>query len=385
MRQYIFIGILLAAWACGSKGKNQASDLVRLDFSLDTVMVNPGQEILFVNYGLYNSQLSPNKTHLYNFNHTDFSIEKINLDELVFEEKITFSKEGPDGVGNYFRRFLLINDDTLLMSSYEQDGYFGWDTKKIQQLDFKKIGKDGDKLPDGDFLADMITLPGQSHIFYGLVTNWQEKSAALVKFDIKEGIFKKFEVPIFEKTKNFEIEYNDGQMMYGIGTTKFITDAGGKIIIGAEVTNELYELDPATDSLRVHSYQNELTANEKTGKHPAQVGDSKQMESIFKKIQEEISFHPLVWDEDNGVYYRFSHTSVFDENEERPENRPIPAASGAKVYLTILDKDLNKLSESFVPGLNKRPEKHFVKDGKIWIFENIEDEMGFVRLGIEGI
>ncbi|WP_373495751.1 hypothetical protein [Aquiflexum sp.] len=40
------------------------------------------------------------------------------------------------------------------------------------------------------------------------------------------------------------------------------------------------------------------------------------------------------------------------------------------------------MHEIEVPELTKY---HFVKDGKIWIFENNEDEVSFIRLGIEGI
>jgi hypothetical protein len=41
------------------------------------------------------------------------------------------------------------------------------------------------------------------------------------------------------------------------------------------------------------------------------------------------------------------------------------------------------IGESLVPILNKTPGKHFVKGGKIWIFENIDDEMGFIRLSVD--
>ena len=91
---------------------------------------------------------------------------------------------------------------------------------------------------------------------------------------------------------------------------------------------------------------------------------------------------PPRWDEVNEVYYRFSFISVFDDSVEQPENSPIPRASGAKVYLTVYDSDLNMLAESAIPQMKSRPPYHFVKDGKIWIFENIEDEMGFVRIAI---
>ena len=52
----------------------------------------------------------------------------------------------------------------------------------------------------------------------------------------------------------------------------------------------------------------------------------------------------------------------------------------AKVYLTVFDKDLNQIGETSIPQLIKKPAKHFAKDGKIWIYENINDEMRFVVL-----
>lgn len=57
--------------------------------------------------------------------------------------------------------------------------------------------------------------------------------------------------------------------------------------------------------------------------------------------------------------------------------------SGQKCFLSVFDKDFNLIAESLVPDLNKRPDKHFVKDSQIWIFENIDDEMGFIRLSVE--
>jgi len=61
--------------------------------------------------------------------------------------------------------------------------------------------------------------------------------------------------------------------------------------------------------------------------------------------------------------------------------RPNGIGAGAGV-MKVLDKDLNMLGETLVPQLNKKPGKHFAKDGKIWIYENMNDEMGFIRLGM---
>jgi len=52
------------------------------------------------------------------------------------------------------------------------------------------------------------------------------------------------------------------------------------------------------------------------------------------------------------------------------------------VYISIFDEELNLLAESLVPELKASPKRHFIKDGKFWIFENIEDELAFMRLEI---
>jgi hypothetical protein len=97
---------------------------------------------------------------------------------------------------------------------------------------------------------------------------------------------------------------------------------------------------------------------------------------------EEINFLLPVFDEKNKVYYRFSYAMEFDD-EENPDSL-LEEVKNTKVYLSIYDENLHMLRESPIPLLNKKPGHHFVKDGKIWIFENIEDEMGFVRIKVDG-
>ncbi|WP_114748579.1 hypothetical protein [Pleomorphovibrio marinus] len=76
MKQLIFMVLFGFLVACGGSGNGANSDEVRINFSLDMVMVNPGQEILFLNSGLFLAQLSKDKKYLYNFNHPDFPLKR---------------------------------------------------------------------------------------------------------------------------------------------------------------------------------------------------------------------------------------------------------------------------------------------------------------------
>lgn len=87
----------------------------------------------------------------------------------------------------------------------------------------------------------------------------------------------------------------------------------------------------------------------------------------------------------NEVYYRLSQELVYDEDTEPLPHQFLPDPSSAKIYLSVYDKNFNLVAESKIPQLTKRVSRHFAKDGKIWIFENIEDEMGFVRLSISDL
>ena len=71
------------------------------------------------------------------------------------------------------------------------------------------------------------------------------------------------------------------------------------------------------------------------------------------------------WDKDNKCFYRFSYKEY--------DGKTI-------VYLTTLDEGLNQIGETVIPQLIKKPSRHFAKVGKIWIYENINDELGFVRI-----
>lgn len=94
-------------------------------------------------------------------------------------------------------------------------------------------------------------------------------------------------------------------------------------------------------------------------------------------INLEINFRHPIWDSVNQRFYRFSYEILPKENIQDDEEK-----IKSKVYLTILDKDFKVLGETHINELSRYPTTHFFKEGKIWIYENVDDELAFVRLGI---
>lgn len=381
MKNSLILGLFLALASCQSSG-NESGSGQEFDVQLDTVMIHPGEEILFLNWGLGQAKLSPDKKYLYNFNYQEYTIEKIDLDELKFVHKITLDKEGPNGLGANFRNLEIIGHDRFLFCSYGQDNIVNDQGKKMEQFDLGKLGEGSGEMEEGDYIQVPLSISSEGHRFAGMVTNWEKKTAKLVVIDREENQVTTFPAPEIEKAAKFEIMLNDGEMRMGLGTYRFGKVENGKLIFGTGVGHELYVLDPEAEEFRLVSYASELLPPEKSGDYPAEVSSQNEMRVIHEKIQSDINFAAPVWDEKKQVYYRLAFQMEFDDSKPIPEGRFMRETSGATVFLTVLDKDFNLLSEGQLTTMNKYPPFYFAKDGKLWLFENLEDEMGFVRMDI---
>jgi hypothetical protein len=77
---------ILFAYLSMSCDNQTESEIQELIVHVDTVQIDPREEILFLNWGLDQSQLSKDKVYLYNFNRNDFTLEKIDLDKLSLDD-----------------------------------------------------------------------------------------------------------------------------------------------------------------------------------------------------------------------------------------------------------------------------------------------------------
>lgn len=381
MKYLVLLGLFLILAACDSS-KNDSDSGDQFTIKLDTVMIHPGEEILFLNWSLGQAKLSPDKKYLYNFNYQEYSIEKIDLDELKFVRKITLDKEGPNGLGPDFRTLEMIGEDRFLFCSYGQDNIVNDQGKKLEQFELGKLGENSRKLEEGDYIRVPLSINNEADRFAGMVTNWEKKTAKLVILDREENEVTTFPAPEIEKASKFEIMLNDGEMSMGLGTYRFGKVENEMLMFGTGVGHELYVFEPEADEFRLVTYTSEFLPPEKSGEYPAEVSSQSEMRNVHQKIQSDINYMGPVWDEQKQVFYRISFRMIYDDSEPNPEGSFMKNPSGADVYLTVLDEAFQPVAEGKLLKFNSYPAFHFAKDGKLWFFENIEDEMGFVRMDI---
>ena len=214
-----------------------------------------------------------------------------------------------------------------------------------------------------------------SNRLYGIIHSYDDGSYVFGILNLEDFEVVRLELQSFEKMSDFDMIYNSGGIHITYKERTSLEKFSTKVIMSNSITNTLIWYDVEMDSLFLKFYDSRLTANQKEKVYKREHDTIEKFEAEQSRLKQEINFLPPFWDEKSQRFYRLSY-------QELPTNSISSEGVKSKVYLTIYDKALNMMGEAPVPQLTKKPGKHFAKDGDIWIYVNIMDEMGFIRLGI---
>ncbi|WP_339757980.1 DUF4221 family protein [Algoriphagus aquimarinus] len=386
MRLFIAAALFLVVISCASKEEKEekmrtVSDQIRVSF--DTVLVDSGDEFLYLHDQLRNSDLSSDKNFLFNFNLRDLTIEKIDLNQLKLEEIIKYEKEGPNGLGASFPSFKVLSDQNLLFWTYRFYKIFGQNGLLNRDLELDKIASEyfaGNEY----YAASLFVGESNPNRVLELIYHRESGKNFILDFDLASQTFKKIDLPELDKNLDYKVElFSGGRSAGGYGGAVISFQINDKIIFSTNTFNEVQVFDLTTDSLYLKKWDTPLLGYRRAYLPPKSVEQSSgEFSEIVRKSDEDISFMSLVWDEKNERYFRFSQKRQFAE-EQTDYGRYIP--TGADVFLSVFDENLDLLAESQIPELTQPPNIHFAKDGNIWMFENVNDELAFVIMKIEDL
>ncbi|WP_375577843.1 DUF4221 family protein [Marivirga tractuosa] len=90
-------------WSCeSSNSKDSKSDYFDFELEIDTVQVDPENEILMAGAYIDNPAVSADKTKFFNWDRKNYALEIIDIENYRLKDKIYFEKEGPKGLqSNY--------------------------------------------------------------------------------------------------------------------------------------------------------------------------------------------------------------------------------------------------------------------------------------------
>lgn len=351
-----------------------------IQIKLDTIKIDPIGQILYLNDDIQGADISKDEKYLYNFNFYDHSLEKINLNELRLEEKLPFEKEGPNGTGQFMGRIELYSRNQLIIGDINRMELFSLEGIKLLTIRYKNFSVG---LENGDQIVGNPVLDINANRLYILTNRLSDKIYSLLILNLSSSEVLKVPLESFTNLNDYRFTLRVGNGSVSIDPNVRMEKFGSKLILSNQVNSDFLVFDTSVDSLFLKTYSSYLTDSGKLGNYKKEHETEKSLGDEYTKFLQDINFLPPFWDDKNQVFYRFSYQEIKGHDEKNQQKQ-------VKVYLSAFDSNLNLLGEVQIDHLNeisnnvffRRFPMHFVKDGNIWIYKNISDELYFIVLNL---
>lgn len=350
---------------------------IALNYSIDTVIIYSKDEILFLQRDLYTSDYSDYDGMLYNLNDQTNQVEQINLNSLTLEKTIPFEKEGPNGTGFWTSDLQAMSKNAIFLGG-ERTGIYNLQGELLHRFDWNAIPKEKGGILD------------EERVFYQVVNpNFPQEVFAIVVHDFRNSVSLRQLNSLKDTIKFYNIDPEEHYKTYTLGDLSnfnkwdpkvHIKSAKDHIIVSHEYANDFHVLYPAKDSLISITYGSSILPTKVT---PTTEGDLinsiKDRIKALRKYRSQITYGPLMFDKKNTRYVRLAASIQYGEKER--ERYLLPEVERSTLYLSIFDENFKHLLDQEIPELKKSGiPKHFFREGVLWIYLNVEDEMGFVRI-----
>lgn len=379
MRKLLTFSALALLTACGEKPKSGEISIVgepknileNLTFSIDTLVVDPGDEIINLKHlSSINISLSTSKDQFYFFDRSRFILHEIDLNSLKLVNNYPFEEEGPDGTGRlvYIFKF-LPNGNFSVQDLFGTVSFFSKTGKKIGNLNIneEEILKD---FPFGLNLVYQLQIDLERNKLYSLPIYLNTEEVFFAVLDSLGQSGKILELPQFQKINNYKIEYSSGRDGgESRGEQRFLQQLNDLIIISTTYQNSVYIYDPEMETLIYKEFGHELVPLEKNAEVKNKVNSHLEFQAETDKLHTQINYYDFYWDEITQRFYRFASKGLPIPNVDSPKK--------FEYFMFAYDKTLNLKGETKLDGLSELPLGGFFKDGKLWSYVNVKDELGF--------
>jgi hypothetical protein len=372
----IFILLLSACTARETELENPSAS-----YSIDTVRINSKNEILDL-WGFASfSDLDYNKKSIFYYNSFNHSLDHIDLEKLEFIKRIAFEKNGPNGTGEIFVGFNVLKDHRFFIKSYVESSIFNDNGSLIQKLDWRNsLNANGEKYYD--YPVRQIIVESEDLLVFGLSYDYENIRVNLDALSI--GKNKVDRLDLNSKKSYGDLSIRSAQSGNIVDPSIELTHQNNKIIISYEFSNEIVYYDYKVKALKFVDYNPTLTPQ--SVKPPnISVGSMNEIIKEIKHFYEQVKYYRPVWDSESKQYYRLSTKTIFVEENKANSKATYGETQEIKVFLTVFDAEFNLLSELEIEELSDFDNDYFIKDGKLWLFINLDDEMGFVRLSLNNV
>lgn len=368
-----FLSLTVLA-ACVQQQKEQEDEqLEAFTFSaeIDTVQIDFKDRFYFMEIYLATATVSPDKKFLYNLNSFAPNLEIIDLDKLELIKIEPMDKEGPKGIGPVAFGIYVTQQKELVVEGWNEYRIFDSLRTEMKAIKIGPTHLKGDEMEEGErFEYNPLVSDDGSHLYAiykedaGMKVG-EIKGLALV--DLANSTIRKIPIPELHSLKQFILQ--NPHIGYETGESSYISKSKNNLIVSTSAFNEAFVFDMLNDTLIHKVFHSQLTADAKRGDFTKEFNTEEERKAIFKERSKEVEFGKFLYDEENEKFWRFSYDM----------ERMIGDSLAMKTVLTIFDSDLNQLHEEKV-SYDYSFYQSFFKDGMLYSYINLNDEMAFIRV-----
>lgn len=375
MRKLYFLFLSALIISCGEKASEaEMPTALNFSYTLDTVMVDAGDGFVFLNWDLDVSRISNDGNYLYNFDQIKMAIQFINLENLVLEKTLPLEIEGPNGIGTdrVYNIYTTASDKLVLTDNYnvaviDQDGK--------RSLAFQYVNNDfkGEKLADTLRFTyhEFISKDGKTLISSYGDQEMNKSPIGLVFFDLENRVFSQKSFLTFAELDPYVFKYYLDGRLAGLNNAEIhLIMKNDSLIFSTSVFNKVYFYSFSTDSTTSKTFISKYTTQIAPGNYPNRTDTQQELLKVSQTLEKEVNYGPPFIDEQNEIYWRFT------KEMDRMKGDTIVF----KTVLTAFDQNFTQLHEELLPSNFILPRKYFAREGMIYTFLNIDDELAFVRI-----
>lgn len=366
----LFLPLIFACGGTSSENSESRNILENLTFTVDTLVMDPGNKLVNLRFAPSLFDLSPDQSLYYFMHRTSGDLSVFDLEEKKLIKQIRFEKEGPNAIPNFVSSFQMFDENRFLITGYRNISFFDSSRVKLMSIPFSKEIFDGLTEEEGFSLITGFKANDQQEIFVSLPNDPKTGRVSLAVWENRTLQARLIDLPEFGFLTKFTLEFREGDTYSGASFASFnLKMEKDRALAFSSGTTSIYSYDLVTDSIVFKTYTPKLMASQAEVPAVSEFSSRPAFDEATLLARSQISFGGLLWDDNRRIYLRFASITKQSPDPELP--------SKSEVFLLAFDKKLNLVGETKMEELPSQPSWPFFKDGKLWSYVNVEDELGF--------
>lgn len=306
-RLLFFLFIVLFNFSCEEKSResiDQTNILENLSFSVDTLLVDSGDELLNLGFGIRSFDLSENR--FFFFENNPPALVEVDLGSRTIIRKTEFETEGPDGVGNFVGQVSIGPNEEIYVLGVPQIGIYDKTGNKQKDLKVTPAGIEPPLAENFFTLYANSSYDFKRNQFYSWPSGEEIESAELVIIDVDAKTARTVPIPEMEIVRQYSLLANENGNYMASSQSVYFLNHQNNLLISTSAMGDFYEYDPDIDSLRLIQINHQLIPNRLTGEVTPNLTSERAFRQEMAKINSQIIYQKLMWDSSQNLYFRLA-------------------------------------------------------------------------------